>query len=435
MNLIKKKLFQQSLKRLANLQLAISLLFLIGILIALGTFIEQDQTLAFYKENYSTNNPILGFVTWKLITSLQLNQIYTSYWFIILLAFFGTTLISCTFTTQLPSLKQFRLWRFIKDNSRLKTFNSKGSFPRFATNGILYYINKKSYHTFRQGEQTYAYSGLLGRFAPIIVHFSILILLLGSTIGSLNGYTAQEVIPRGEIFHIQNLIKSGTFGQLPQNFSWRVNDFWITYTKEFKINQFYSDLSLLDKNGSEIKRKTIFVNEPFVYNGLTLYQTDWNILGIKFKFDNNKFIQVPLKKISKQGRTFWFGSIAPSTDKTKKLSLIVNDLRGSVFFYDAKGKLIKECLLGERFFIDKNSSIEFYDFITSTGLQIKIDPGIKTVYFSFFLLMISTYVSFISYSQIWGVEEKGLLVLAGKSNRAVLYFQEEFRKIQVRVKN
>jgi hypothetical protein len=49
--------------------------------------------------------------------------------------------------------------------------------------------------------------------------------------------------------------------------------------------------------------------------------------------------------------------------------------------------------------------------------------------------MISTYVSFISYSQIWGVEEKGLLVLAGKSNRAVLYFQEEFRKIQVRVKN
>ena len=75
MNLIKKKLFQQSLKRLANLQLAISLLFLIGILIALGTFIEQDQTLAFYKENYSETKPILGFVTWKLITSLQLNQI------------------------------------------------------------------------------------------------------------------------------------------------------------------------------------------------------------------------------------------------------------------------------------------------------------------------------------------------------------------------
>ena len=52
MNLIKKKLFQQTLKQLANLQLAISLLFIIGILIALGTLIEQDQTLSFYKENY-----------------------------------------------------------------------------------------------------------------------------------------------------------------------------------------------------------------------------------------------------------------------------------------------------------------------------------------------------------------------------------------------
>ena len=248
-------------------------------------------------------------------------------------------------------------------------------------------------------------------------------------------YTAQEVIPRGEIFHVQNLIKSGTFGNVPQNFAWRVNDFWITYTKEFKINQFYSDLSLLDKDGSEIKRKTIFVNEPFVYRGLTLYQTDWSILGVKFKFDNDKVIQVPLKKISKQGRNFWFGTIPSRNDDTNKLSIVINDLRGNIFIYDAKGKLIKDCLIGEKFFIDSSSSIELNDFITSTGLQIKIDPGIKTVYFSFFLLILSTYVSFISYSQVWGIEDNNILSLAGKSNRAVLYFQEEFRKIKVRVKN
>jgi len=435
MSLIKKKLYQQVLKKLANLQLAISLLFLIGILIALGTFIEQDQPLNFYKENYPEINPVFGFVTWKLITYTQFNQIYSSYWFIVILAFFGATLIACTFTTQLPSLKQFRLWRFIKDKERLQTFNSKEKFSRFAMNSISYYLNKKKYHTFRQGEQIYAYSGLLGRFAPIIVHVSILVLLLGSTIGSLNGYTAQEVIPRGEIFHIQNLIKSGTFGYVPQNLSWRVNDFWITYTKEAKINQFYSDLSILDKNGNEIKRKTIFVNEPFVYNGLTLYQTDWNIIGIKFKFDDKKVIQVPLKKISKQGRNFWFGSIFLNKDSSKKLSVVVNDLRGNIFFYDNQGKLIKEYSIGEKFFINNNSSIEFYDFISSTGLQIKIDPGIRTVYLSFFLLMCSTYVSFVSYSQIWGREEKELVTLAGKSNRAVLYFQEEFRRIKFIVKN
>ena len=59
------------------------------------------------------------------------------------------------------------------------------------------------------------------------------------------------------VLNLENLIKSGTFGQLPQNFAWRVNDFWITYTETLKTNQFYSDLSLLDTFGNEIKRKTI----------------------------------------------------------------------------------------------------------------------------------------------------------------------------------
>ena len=54
-------------------------------------------------------------------------------------------------------------------------------------------------------KKSYAYSGLLGRIAPIVVHASIIILLIGSSIGSFGGYIAQEIVPRGEIFHIQNL--------------------------------------------------------------------------------------------------------------------------------------------------------------------------------------------------------------------------------------
>jgi hypothetical protein len=42
-------------------------------------------------------------------------------------------------------------------------------------------------------------------------------------------------------------------------------------------------------------------------------------------------------------------------------------------------------------------------------------------------------VSFVSYSQIWGVEEKEFLLLAGTANRAVLYFQEEFRKLKLKI--
>ena len=174
-----------------------------------------------------------------------------------------------------------------------------------------YNCNDQNYHFFRQNRKSYAYSGLLGRVAPIVVHLSIILLLLGSTLGSFQGYIAQEIVPRGEIFHVQNLTKLGGISYIPQEFSCRVNDFWITYTKELKTDQFYSDLSILDRNGKELKRKTIFVNEPLLFKNLVFYQTDWDILGLSLRFDENKYFQLPLKKIVQNGggfpRHFLFG--------------------------------------------------------------------------------------------------------------------------------
>ena len=49
--------------------------------------------------------------------------------------------------------------------------------------------------------------------------------------------------------------------------------------------------------------------------------------------------------------------------------------------------------------------------------------------------MPSIYVSFISYSQIWQSEALNRLIVGGKSNRAVLYFQEELKRIVQKPKN
>jgi hypothetical protein len=48
--------------------------------------------------------------------------------------------------------------------------------------------------------------------------------------------------------------------------------------------------------------------------------------------------------------------------------------------------------------------------------------------------MVSIYVSFFTYSQIWVVETSERIATGGKSNRAVFFFQEEFRKIIKRTK-
>ena len=420
---------ERVLKKLANLQLAISLLLIIGIVVAIGTVVEQDQTLAFYQKNYPTNKPILGFLNWQLLLFFNLDHVYTSYWFIFLLILFGLSLFSCTLSVQFPVLRKLRRWKFYLD---VKNANGIGEvLPRNTTNNLAYQLHKSNFNLFRQGKKDYAYSGLLGRFGPIVVHASIILLLIGSTIGSFTGYIAQEIIPRGEFFHAQNLVKRGNFSLIPQNISWRVNDFWITYTEEFKTNQFYSDLSLLDNSGNELKRKTIFVNEPFVYKNLTLYQTDWDIVGLKFYRNGNDTTQVSLKKIIKPGQKFWFGSInIPTKSKTPQIfSILVNDLQGSIYIYNNKGALVNECQLGQWIDINNGEKLVFSEFLTSTGLQIKTDPGLRIVYLSFFLLIISTYTSFISYSQIWASESKTQIALAGNSNRAVLFFQTEFRKL------
>lgn len=426
---MKNKYQTKALKNLANLQFAIGLLFTIGIIIALGTFIEQEQPLNFYKENYPESAPIFGFITWKLITFFNLNTVYTAWWFLSILALFVSSLLACTFTTQLPSLKTFKLWKFLSVSDQYKKLNLTETVTVSLGNTFAFNCNTNRYNVFRQSKKSYAYSGLLGRVAPIVVHVSIVLLLLGSTVGSFGGYAAQEIIPRGEIVHVQNIIKAGSLSYVPQDISCRINDFWITYTKDFKIDQFYSDVSLLDNNGYELKRKTIFVNEPLVYKGLTFYQTDWDIAGLKIKLGGKTTVQVPLKKLTKGGKNFWFGSLKTKDDNVPQLSFVLNDLQGKVAVYDTKGVLLKNIIMGESFSSNNGPELQFTEFITTTGLQIKSDPGIATVYLSFLLLMISVYTSFLTYSQIWMLESSGNVLVAGKSNRAVLFFQEEFRKI------
>jgi cytochrome c biogenesis protein len=416
------------IKRLANLKFAIVLLFTIGLVIALGTFIEQEQSLSFYQQNYPETKPILGFINWSIILTLKLDHIYTSSWFIILLVVFSVSLLSCTLTVQLPSLRRFRRWKFFTN-----LINGGGIEKKLSANtnnAANYTLHYSNYHTFRQGKKNYAYSGLLGRVGPIIVHASIILLLLGSSIGAFGGYLAQEIIPRGEIFHVQNLVKSGNFGHVPQTITWRVNDFWITYTKDLKTKQFYSDLSLLDTSGNELKRKTIFVNEPFVYKNLTLYQTDWDLVSFKLQVNSSQTIQVPLQKSFRGGQKFWFGSFEMNNET---FSFLVNDLRGNLLMYNEKGLLVKECLIGEKIELSSRTQFEVSELITSTGLQIKTDPGLRIVYLSFFLLICSVYASFISYSQIWGIEKRNSILFSGNSNRAVLFFQTEFKKLLGRV--
>jgi cytochrome c biogenesis protein len=395
-------------------------LLLIAVTITIGSIIEQDQVIGFYKENYPLNKPLFGFFTWEFITFFQLDHIYKAFWFFIILIIFGTCLISCTFFQQFPTLKFSRRCHFYKN---LKNMDFDDNIFKDNIGNFLTKIINKGYFVFQQKNKIYASTGIIGRIAPVFVHLSIIIILFGSIIASISGFNSQELIPKGEIFHIQNVIASGPISHLSKQ-AIRINDFWINYYKNEKIKQFYSNISILDPNGIELINKTIFVNRPLIYKNLTFYQTDWNLVALRIE-NSGKFFQLPLI-LSKQANNKIWLTWLPLNNNIGN-SIVLNNYKGAISIYDIKGNLIKK--------IDKNEYIfgknyQILDLISSTGLQIKSDPGLYYIYVGFGFLMISTILSYISFSQIWSISENiKFLSIGGKTNRTKFSLKIELFKI------
>jgi cytochrome c biogenesis protein len=416
---------QKIFRLVADLRFSIFILLLISFFSILGTIIEQDQSLEIYKTNYPLTNPVFGFLTWDRIIKFGLDHVYKTWWFFTLIFLFGLSLISCTFLQQLPSLKIARRCQFFRTTGqfyRLKIFTTLNN---FSFNKILSRIKKNQYSIFQQKNIIYCYKGLIGRIAPILVHFSMILVLVGTIIGSLFGFKAQEIVPKTESFHIQNILNNGQLTVIPKT-SARINDFWITYTKNRTVSQFYSDISVLDYQGNEIKRKTISVNYPLIHNSVYYYQTDWNLIGLRFQNAQNEIIEYPLINLLNNQNKVWLTWISSNKSLNEGIIAIVDNLEGYCSIYDETGTFLGNIELNET--MNFKSPLTLVEIISSTGLQIKTDPGIPIIYSGFFFLMLSTLISYITYSQVWIIQKNNKLFIGGTTNRAVFDFELEFFK-------
>nr|YP_011007339.1 Cytochrome c biogenesis protein [Scytothamnus australis]WAM64768.1 Cytochrome c biogenesis protein [Scytothamnus australis] len=418
-------------KYLANLKLAILILLVIAIVTSLGSIIEQSKEIQFYQVNYSI--PIFGLPLSKIILFFGLNNIYGTWWFILLLILFGLSLGCCTFLQQLPTLKFSRRYYFYKQVTQYNKLSFKLNAAKVFPSHLSYTLLEKQYSLFQQSNSFYAYKGLISRIGPIIVHFSIICVLLGSALGALSGFTSQELIPKTELFHIQNTIKNGFFSMIPQK-TFRVNDFWSIYTPTGSIRQFYTDISILNGSGLESQRKTISVNNPLLLGNLIIYQTDWGILGLRLQYKNNDnsmlTIQLPISKINTSNQKIWLSSLPSLKKGAESFVVLIKDNRGQMSLYNDNGKFIRNINIGDNIFQRDFSNFKLIDIISSTGIQIKSDPGIKLIYSGFFCLMISSLISYISFSEFWLLYFPTRVIYGGRTNRAKVKFNLEFLKFK-----
>jgi cytochrome c biogenesis protein len=426
---------QKSFRLLADLRFSIFILLLISLCSIIGTVIEQDQSIETYKINYPLSNPVFGFLSWDKIIQFGLDHLYKTWWFIGLIILFGLSLILCSFLQQLPSLKIARRCQFFRTTDQFYRLKISTILNNFSFNKILSRLRNKKYSIFQQKNILYCYKGLIGRIAPIIVHFSMILILLGTIIGSLFGFKAQEIVPKTENFHIQNIVNNGPLTIIPKATA-RINDFWITYTKKKTISQFYSDISILNNQGNEIDRKTIYVNYPLIYKGIYYYQTDWNLSGLRLQNSKNQIIEYPLLNILSNQDKVWLTWISKNQGLNDGIIIIIDNLEGYSSIYNDSGQFLGNLELNET--VDMSvrdesrgfggNTLTLLEIISSTGLQIKTDPGIPMIYLGFFFLMVSTLMSYITYSQIWIIKKNQKIFIGGNTNRAVFEFELEFFK-------
>ena len=415
------------IKYLANLPFAIVLLLTIATFSIFGSVIEQDQSVDFYLSKYS--QPIWSFMDANFILRFGLDHVFKAWWFIGLLILFGASLVCCTFLQQLPALKSVRRIKFYRFDKMFTQLPINSRIVLKPNGKIIKVLNEKCYHVFQSRNIYYANKGILGRVSPILVHFSMVLVLCGTILASTSGFVAQEFIPESEVFHIQNVLNNNINTFVPQ-ISGRVNDFWVVYNDDRSIKQFYTDLSLINREGKELKRETIYVNHPLKYSGLTFYQTDWNILGLRVQYNETGPYQIP---VIKQLNNIWISWIPDTISDPQSGNIILGTvMTGTSFVYNGDGTLLGSNELNEPL-LNNNNNIQITDLISETGIQIKFDPGLPLIYFGFFLLIISIIASYQSYSQIWIWPFYNKLNVAGMSNRSKFEFEFELLNLILKI--
>jgi cytochrome c biogenesis protein len=317
----------------------------------------------------------------------------------------------------------------------------------------------------------YAFKGLAGKLGPIAVHASLLLTLAGTAVGALGGCRGQALAPVGTAFPPAAVLAPASPLARPppgaRGTLLRVDGFDVLYRDDGSVSQFVSDLSIIDDEGGGgsgdadrvLASGRISVNVPLRYRGLTVYQADYGIAALTvtapasplspagggpFKLPAAELSGgaagvsgrawatfLPLPDSAAGGGSGGGGGAAPPTPAPsttpRGVTLLARDFQ-TVVLYSADGSFagVRRPGSGKPITVD-GMEIVVGDVVGSTGLELKADPGVPTVYAGFAGLMVSTLVSYLSHSQVWAVEDAatGRLAVGGRTNRAALGFKEE----------
>lgn len=448
------------LRFFSSLKCGLILLGLTGTSIILGTVILQ-RTMA----QEGQIEQIYAPQTIRLLDALGLFDVFHTWWFILLLGLLGANIV-------LASLERFpQAWRYFARPHReadewfvrklpvvreipLGAGNPEGALQRAAQR-----LAELGYHphaaTLQKGT-LYVEKHRIARLAPYVVHLSLLVIFSGAIVDGMWGYRGFISLgPGTRSRQVESLTSNGAPRVLP--FTLHCVDAGMEKYPDGSPRQYWTRLAV-EENGREVKRKQIFVNDPFTYKGVRFFQASYGPTGEPSKL----VIEATWRDGSRAPVTFTLrpGEAAPLGDTGTQVQLadFVPDFvlegnqigsrsnepnnpavhldlaaadgkRSSVWFFPKSPQMSFPADAGISFRL-RNVEMGYF-----TGLQVAKQPGKGLIWGGCLILVGGLILAlYMVHVRIWGVvgrnaKGKPVLVLGGQPNKYRESFQERFKHL------
>jgi cytochrome c biogenesis protein len=305
---------------------------------------------------------------------------------------------------------------------------------------------------------TYLYGdkGRYSLFGVYLVHFSVLLILLGAITGSLFGFKGYVNIPEGESVDYVILNGQDSHNHKDLGFTVSCDKFSVDFYDNGMPKEYKSDIRF-SINGNTLKQGHLLVNHPITFMGITFYQSSYGAMpgDEAYIFVLQKGIEKPVKLKITQGKA------VPLPDNGGEV--ILEDIRDDFMRMGPAIKIGVKPVTGEEaeIWLFKNyadikqrfsdefdqfpkfnpSIVEPYTFSLDgvesayyTGLQVNKDPGVPLIYAGFFVIVIGLLMTFFqSHRRIWvkiqRIGDMTTISIVGKANKNPIGMAQELDRI------
>lgn len=263
----------------ASVRLSVIVLTLLAVTSIIGTVIPQNASPAVYVDRF-------GEAAYRVLSFLDIFDMYHSWWFQLLLLLLGINLVICSMDRLPAVLKIIGKTQRLNPEAYRKaikgeTLSMAGSPSEVA--GVLSGKLKAPMGTFTpvdEGDAHYLFAekGRWTRLGVYVVHGAVLLLLLGGLLGSLFGYEGTLNLAEGESSQVVRL--NGSNAAMPLPFELRCDAFSVSFYDTGAPKEYRSDL-VVTEGGAEVLSKQIVVNDPLRYRGISFYQASYGTVPPK----------------------------------------------------------------------------------------------------------------------------------------------------------